>query len=99
VAAPVDGSTFGAFDWKIAGKTANTRGLFLSINGFSQPAISALNGKGALRFVCIDGAHLMRSLEYGWNLAKILRIVWRHADETGESYLPVSSQHFIGRSG
>ena len=96
---PVDGSAFGAFDWKIKGKTADTRGLFISINGYSQPAIIGLNGKGALHFVCIDGVHLMRATEYGWNMQRILGIVWRHADETGEAYLPVSSPRFIAQSG
>lgn len=90
--AVIDGSGFGAFDWKIGGKTANTRGLFIAVNGYSEQAIAALNGKGALRFVCIDGAHLMRSFDIG--LAILLNIVWRHADETGEAYLPVGSSRF-----
>jgi hypothetical protein len=91
----VDGKEFGAFDYKIGGKTADTRGLFVSINGYSPQAITGLNGKGSLRFVCIDGVHLLRSTEYGWSLPKLLQIVWRHADETGEAYLPVSSPRFI----
>jgi hypothetical protein len=81
---------FGAFSFKIEGKTADTRGLFVSINGYTEPAITALNGKGALRFVCLDGAHLMRAFHPGWSLVKVLEVVWRHADETGEAYLPVS---------
>jgi hypothetical protein len=94
-ASQVDGKEFGAFNFKIDGKTVDTRGLFCSINGHTVPAISALNGKGALRFVCIDGSHLMRALEPGWSLTKILEVVWRHADETGESYLPVSHYRFV----
>jgi hypothetical protein len=78
-------AAFGAFDYKIGGKTADTRGLFVSIHGYSPTAIKALNGKGALRFVCIDGAHLMRATEFGWDMPRLLRIVWRHADETGEA--------------
>jgi hypothetical protein len=93
----VDGSSFGAFEWKINGKTANTRGLFIAINGYSIQAIKALNGKGALRFVCIDGAHLLRAFDYGFS--KLLEIVWRYADETGEAYLPVSSPQFTARGG
>jgi hypothetical protein len=92
----IDGSSFGAFGWKIDGKTANTRGLFIAINGYSQPAIRALNSKGALKFVCIDGTHLLHAIEHG--LPKLLTIVWRHADETGEAYLPVSSPQFLERS-
>ena len=95
---PVDGSSFGNFQYKINGKTADTRGLFVSINGYSRQAIAGLNMKGSLNFVCIDGTHVMRSAEYGWILSKILGIVWRHAGETGESYLPVSSPRFIEQS-
>lgn len=94
---PVDGSSFGNFAWKIEGKTVDTRGLFVSIHGYSRPAIKALNGKGQLRFVCIDGAHLRRCVQIGWDVAKLLRIIWRHAGETGEAYLPVSSPHFVER--
>ncbi len=95
--AMIDGSGFGAFDWKIGGKTANTRGLFIAINGYTEQAITALNGKGSLRFICLDGAHLLRSFDFG--LSNLLDVVWRHADETGEAYLPVSSPHFILKSG
>jgi hypothetical protein len=84
--ASMDGAAFGTFDYKISGKTADTRGLFVSIHGYSPTAITALNGKGALRFVCIDGAHLMRATELSWDMPRLLRIVWRHADETGEAY-------------
>ena len=93
----IDGSGFGAFVYKITGKTANTRGLFIAVNGYSPQAIASLNGKGALRFVCIDGAHLMRSFDAG--LPNLLDVVWRHADETGEAYLPVSSPRFIFKGG
>lgn len=91
--ARVDGSGFGAFDWKISGKSVNTRGLFIAINGYSEQAIKALNGKGALRFVCFDGAHLMHAFRNG--LPAVFELVWRHADETGDAYLPVSSARFI----
>lgn len=94
----VAGAEFGAFLYKIQGKTADTRGLFISISGYSKEAITGLNSKGELRFVCIDGAHLLRATEYGWSMKKLLEIVWRHAAETGEAYLPVSSARFIEKS-
>lgn len=87
---PVAGKDFGAFGYKIEGKTADTRGLYISINGYSVEAIEGMNAKGALKFVCIDGAHLMRALHSYDGLPPILERVWRHADETGESYLPVT---------
>jgi hypothetical protein len=87
---PVAGADFGAFSYKIEGKTADTRGLFVSINGYSTDAIKGMNAKGSLKFVCIDGAHIMRALVSYEGLQPILERVWRHADETGDSYLPVS---------
>jgi hypothetical protein len=96
---PVAGAEFGAFMYKIAGKTADTRGLYISINGYSRQAILGLNGKGELRFVCLDGAHLLRSLEPGRDFKKTLEVLWRHASETGEAYLPVGSSSFLDRGG
>jgi hypothetical protein len=87
---PVAGADFGAFNYKIEGKSADTRGLFISINGYSMEAITGMNAKGALKFVCIDGAHIMRALVTETGLPAILERVWRHADETGEAYLPVT---------
>ena len=87
---PVAGADFGAFNYKIEGKSADTRGLFISINGYSLEAIAGMNAKGALKFVCIDGAHIMRALITEAGLCAILERVWRHADETGEAYLPVT---------
>jgi hypothetical protein len=96
---PVAGAEFGAFIYKIAGKTADTRGLYISINGYSSEAIRGLNGKGELRFICIDGAHLLRSLEPGRDFKGTLEVLWRHASETGEAYVPVSSDSFLKRGG
>ena len=90
VSAPVGGASFSSLMYKIEGKTADTRGLFVSINGYSREAIEGLRRKGELRFVCIDGAHLMRSLDIGGSFSDLLGTIWRHANETGEAYLPVS---------
>lgn len=86
--APAAGLEFGAFNYKLDGKTVDTRGLFVSVHGYSTDAIKGVNGKGALKFVCIDGAHLMRALSTDDGLVPILERIWRHADETGEAYLP-----------
>jgi hypothetical protein len=90
---PVAGAEFGAFIYKIAGKTADTRGLYISVNGYSQAALDGLKGKGSLRFICIDGAHIVRALSAGQSFADVLNVLWRCADETGEAYLPVSEMH------
>lgn len=85
---PAAGIEFGAFNYKLEGKTVDTRGLFISVNGYSTEAIKGANAKGALKFVCIDGAHLMRALSSDEGLVPILERIWRHADETGEAFLP-----------
>jgi hypothetical protein len=87
---PCAGSEFGAFMYKIEGKAVDTRGLFISINGYSDQAIQGLSGKGSLKFVCIDGTHVVRALSPGQRLSKVLRTIWRHASETGEPYYAVS---------
>ena len=86
----VAGSGFAEIIFKTSGKSENTRGLMVSINGYSQDGLQSLKGKGALRFVCIDGTHLMRALQPGSSLRNVLIEVWRHADETGNAYLPAS---------
>jgi len=84
---PVAGAEFGAFMYKLGGKTVDTRGLYISINGYSEEAVTSLNGKGNLRFVCLDGTHIMRCFGVGQSLKNIIECVWRHASETGEAYL------------
>jgi len=90
VSAPVSTADFASLQYKTTGKSADTRGLFVSINGFSPDSLENLRRKGELRFVCVDGAHLFRAMDAGSNLKFILDRVWRHADETGDPYLPVS---------
>lgn len=87
---PAAGAEFGAFNYKIEGKTVDTRGLYISVNGYSREAIEGMRAKGALKFVCIDGAHVMRALVSDDGIIPILDRIWRHADETGDAYLPVS---------
>jgi len=89
-AEPAAGKEFGAFNYKLEGKTVDTRGLFVSVNGYSIEAIKGMNGKGGLKFVCIDGTHLMRALMNEDGLPALFERLWRHADETGEAYLPAA---------
>lgn len=80
------GAEFGAFIYKIQGKTLDTRGLFVAINGYSREALEGLSKKGPLSFVCIDGSHLYRAVQQGFSMTKVLQIVWRTADEHGVAY-------------
>jgi len=85
-----EGKDFGAFMYKLEGKAIDTRGLFVSINGFTATALQNLKTKGATRFICIDGAHIHRALNaQDYSLKDLLQDLWRHASETGEAYLPI----------
>jgi hypothetical protein len=86
--APAAGGDFGAFTFKLKGKTVDTRGLFLSMNGFSREGLAALQQKDDLRFVCLDGNQLEAALLEDGSLKNLLANAWRHADETGEAYSP-----------
>jgi hypothetical protein len=89
VSDPVAGSEFGAFIYKLTGKSPDTRGLYVSVNGYSSQAMVGLKQKGEVKFICIDGAHLIRCFAPGVGLPRLLEALWRHAGETGEAYLPV----------
>lgn len=90
----IGGAAFSSLMYKVEGKTADTRGLFISIDGYSSEAIMGLHLKGELRFICIDGTHLVHALSPGRSLSRLLAFLWRHASETGEAYVPVSSPAF-----
>jgi hypothetical protein len=86
---PIGAAALSSLMYKIEGKTVDTRGLFISINGYSADALAGLKGKGALRFVCLDGTHLKACFERAWPWPKLLDHTWRYASETGEPYLPL----------
>jgi hypothetical protein len=89
----VHGKGFAALCYRMEGKSADTRGLFVAINGYSDEALDGLRSKGELRFICIDGAYLMRCLEPGGSLPQLLERLWRHAGEKGEAFLPIAKMH------
>ena len=78
------------FRGKIEGKSQFTRGLFLSINGYTAQAVDAITRGKSPNFVMLDGAHLFRVLEGHVRLDTLLRRLVRHLSETGAPYLPAS---------
>lgn len=75
---------------KVEGKSQFTRGLFLSINGFTEVATAAITRGKSPDFVMMDGAHLFRVLEGHVRLDVLLQRLVRHLAMTGEPYLPVN---------
>jgi len=81
---------------KIEGKSTFTRGLFVSVNGYSPEAIVGLGKGKSANFVMVDGSHLYRVLRGDWPLDSLLRRVLRLLAETGEPYVPVSTLVGLG---
>jgi hypothetical protein len=76
------------FNAKIVRKSTYTRGIFLSINGYTADALTAVRTGGTLRFILLDGAHLFRVLEGHVRLDALLIQVWRRFAERGMPYTP-----------
>jgi hypothetical protein len=78
------------FRGKIEGKSQFTRGLFISVSGYTEEALQAITRGKSPNFVMLDGSHLFRVLEGHVRLDALLVRTVRHLAETGEPYLPVS---------
>jgi Restriction endonuclease len=76
---------------KVEGKSQFTRGLFLSINGYTRDAVDAITRGKAPNFVMVDGSHLYRVLDGQIRLDVLLRRLIRHLAETGTPYLPAAN--------
>ncbi len=79
-----------AFNEKIRRKSDFTRGIFVSINGYTDEALEAYRTGAASRAVLLDGAHVMRVLDGALSLPALLARVTRELAERGIVYLPAS---------
>jgi len=73
-----------------AEKSEWTRGLFISINGFSSLATETLRMGRRANLIAMSGEDLALILEGHWTLEDALRVKLRHTGETGDAYLPLS---------
>jgi hypothetical protein len=85
--AKADVSDLHAFHGKLEEKAFWSRGLFISIAGFSQHGITAF-GKGK-RLICMDGLDLHETLDFGLALDTVLVRKVRRAAETGSPFASV----------
>ena len=76
-----------AFHGKIEQKAFWSRGLFISIAGFSVDGLHAF-GKGK-RLICMDGLDLHQTLDRGLALDTVLNRKVRRAAETGSPFASV----------
>ena len=87
---PVGESDLLVFRGKVEGKSAFTRGVFVSISGYSLGSQEAIVRGKTPNFVMIDGTHLHRVLSGHASLSELLRQLVRRLGETGTPYVPVS---------
>ena len=73
-----------------AEKSEWTRGLFISINGFSDLASPTLQIGRKANLIAMSGQDLILILERHWDLHDALRAKLRHTGETAESYKPLT---------
>jgi hypothetical protein len=75
------------FRGKIEGKSLFTRGLFISINGFSQPALEAITKGKQPNFFMMDGYDLTVVLEGQMKLDELLKAKMRKLSEEGTPFV------------
>jgi hypothetical protein len=75
------------FEGKLGQKATWSRGLFISISGFSTDGLSAF-GKGK-RIICVDGLDLSEVLRNQLSLVDVLAAKIRLAAETGKPFVSV----------
>jgi len=85
---PTSRGDLDTFAAKIARKATNTRGLFISINGFGAPALESHRERGTA-MILMDGTDLYSVLDGRISLTEVLERKRRHASETGDPYLQV----------
>lgn len=85
--APCGVADLHAFNGKVEGKAAWTRGLFISQSGFTSEGIDAF-GKGK-RLICMDGLDIYDTINRSLSLADVVALKVRRAAETGTPFLRV----------
>ncbi len=80
-----DGDIFAS---KVRRKGKNAVGLFISVNGFTEPFKEAF--RESTPFVAMDGADLYVVFDNRVRLDDLIRAKKRHANETGSCYLPAT---------
>jgi predicted secreted protein len=86
---PVDRGEADIFAAKVRRKGKNAVGLFVSVNGFTSAALEQY--REATPFTVMDGTDLYLALDQRVRLDDLLKSKKRHANETGDCYLPASA--------
>lgn len=87
---PVGESALLAFRGKVEGKSQFTRGVFISISGYSLPGIEAFTQGKSPNCFLLDGEDLQAVLSGGILLCELLRLKFRRLAEEGRVFVPAS---------
>lgn len=87
-ATPADRGDGDIFASKVRRKGKNAVGLFISVNGFTEPFREAF--RESTPFVAMDGADLYVVFDNRVRFDDLIRAKKRHANETGSCYLPAT---------
>ncbi len=87
---PVGVEDLDAFKGKVQTRLENTLGLYVSVTGFSKTAVDRHSAAQPV-LILMDGMDLMAVLEDRIRLDELLLRKRRHAAQTGEIFLPVST--------
>ncbi len=74
---------------KIGGKAEWSRGLLVSVSGFSRDGLEAYQRGKRANIVCMDGLDLNDLLTSRLDLATVIQRKARRAAETNEAYVPI----------
>jgi hypothetical protein len=77
------------FSGKVEGKAAWSRGLFVSISGFTEDGLQAFSRGRRTNLICMDGLDLYEVLNNNYPLPKVLDAKDRRAAETNAAYVPL----------
>lgn len=85
---PIGQSELLVFHGKVSAKSSITRGLFVSINGFTAPGLEAITRGRQPNSVLMDGADLWQILEGRVGLDDLMRSKVRRLAEEGRVFVP-----------
>ena len=77
------------FCGKVGGKAQWSRGLLISVSGFSTEGLEAFARGKPTNIICMDGYDLYSLLKNKLNLCTVLEKKVRRAAETNQAFVPV----------
>ena len=83
---PTDAGDIDSFMSKVTSKADNTMGLFVTMSGYTQVAISEAS-KPRTPLLLLDSSHIFMVLQGLWELPELIGRLRQHASQTSEAYL------------